>query len=304
MLKVYVFIILGFLLYFNKLFSQTIDYKGQIVDKVSNEILPFSTVEVFSLRKGVIANDHGEFTLSVPTSNINDTVEFSFLGYKRKKIVLNSLSDTKINIIKLEKETYVLKEVVVNPNDYITKKLGIVVKKNKGKWHLGNPGDQHAILIKNPFDKSGRLKNVNFYITKKGFPSAPFRVRIYSYDSINNKPGKDLLNTNLIVSFNKKTKGWFTVDVSKYNIEFPKEGLFVAMEWIFTDDNYYYFTSMKINSDNYEDVRCYGQTIGLNLTTKITEIVYWRRYLGGEWYRMKHSNAMINADIEFNNDLK
>ncbi|WP_456422928.1 carboxypeptidase-like regulatory domain-containing protein [Lutibacter sp.] len=299
MSKIYFFVILSFLLHINNLFSQTIDYKGQILDKESDVVLPFSTVEVFSLKKGVIANDSGKFSISIPANSINDTVEFSFLGYKRKKIVLNSLLDTEINIIKLEKETYVLKEVIINPKDFIQKKLGVVVKKSRRGWHLGNPGDQHAILIKNPFNKRGRLKNINFYITKNGFPTTPFRVRIYSYDRINNKPGKDLLNTNLIVSFNKKRKAWFTVDMEKYNIVFPKEGFFVAMEWIFTSDNYYYFTNMKMNSGNYEDVKCYGQTIGL--TTKQKEVIYWRKYLGGKWYHMKYGNAMINADIEFSN---
>ncbi len=303
MLKRIVFIFLSFILpcSFNYLLCQTVDYRGKITDKMTGKVLPFSSIEVFALEKGVLANDNGEFILSMPANSRKDTIECSFLGYKRKKLVLNDLSDTSINIIPLEKESYVLNEVSVRPKYMITKKLGVVVRKNKGNWHLGNPGDQHAILIKNPFNKKGFLKNVSFYITKNGFSKAPFRVRIYSYDTLNNKPGEDLLNTSLIVSYNK-TKGWFTIDMSQYNIEFPEKGLFVAMEWILTSEDYYYYTTMTLGEAEKQDVRCYGQTIGL--TSKAVEILYWRRYLGTDWYHMKRSNAMINAEIEFNSDLK
>ncbi len=304
MIKRYSLICLGVLLYCNitSVFSQNTEIVGQIIDKENNEVLPYSTVEIFSLRKGSIANDSGCFSLSVPISSLKDTIVFSFLGYNKHKTVLNKLSSIDNNIIRLEKQSYVLEEVIIIPKSISVRKLGIVKKKNKGNWHLGNQGDQHAILIKNPFDKTGSLKNVNFYITEKGFSSAPFRVRIYSYDSLKKEPSGDLLNESLIVSFDKETKGWFTVDVSKYNIEFPKDGLFVAMEWIFTNEDYYYFTSMKTKSGETEDVSCYGQTIGL--TTKQPEKLYWRRYLGTNWYHMPYANAMINAEVVFSGDLK
>lgn len=298
-----ILLVLLVILNFSNLLSQEIKFKGQIVDKENNNALQFATIEIFSLKTGVVTDYNGSFSITIPDiSHLNDTIRISYLGYSQIRTTLNSLSLEDDNIIKLEKKAIVLKEVTINPKDLILKKIGVTIKKNKGNWHLGNPGDQHAIFIKNEFGKPGVLKNVSFYITDKGFPSAPFRIRIYSFDKLKKAPGYDLLNQNMIVNFDRKKNGWFTIDVSKFHIEFPSEGIFVAMEWIYTKQEYYYTTPMKSKSGILEDVKCYGQTIGLS--DKQPEVLYWRRYLGTEWYHMKFGNAMINAEIEFGVDKK
>jgi hypothetical protein len=77
------------------------------------------------------------------------------------------------------------------------------------------------------------MKNTSFY---------PFRVRIYDKDTVNNTIGKDILGKNLIVKRNKGQGHWLEVDVSEYNIELPKNGIFVGLEILPSE----YYLSNKI----------------------------------------------------------
>ncbi len=76
---------------------------------------PLESVHVINLNKvyGTITNANGEFSI---TASVNDTLYFSYLGFKSQKIrVTNDMfkfADTKISLTEL---AYALEEVVVRP---------------------------------------------------------------------------------------------------------------------------------------------------------------------------------------------
>ncbi len=76
---------------------------------------PMESVHIVNLNqvKGTITNEKGEFTL---TAAVNDTLYFSFLGFKSQKVrVTNDMfkfKDTKISLTEL---AYALEEVIVRP---------------------------------------------------------------------------------------------------------------------------------------------------------------------------------------------
>jgi hypothetical protein len=76
---------------------------------------PMESVHVVNLNKvvGTITNENGEFTISAA---VNDTLYFSYLGFKSQKIrVTNDMfrfEDTKISLTEL---AYALEEVIVRP---------------------------------------------------------------------------------------------------------------------------------------------------------------------------------------------
>ena len=88
---------------------------------------PMESVHVVNLNKvaGTITNENGEFTL---VAAVNDTLYFSFLGFKSQKVrVTNDMfrfKDTKISLTEL---AYALEEVIVRPYQ-LTGYLDIDVK--------------------------------------------------------------------------------------------------------------------------------------------------------------------------------
>jgi hypothetical protein len=118
-------------------------------------------------------------------------------------------------------------------------------------------------FIENRKKQIGWIKSVSYYIHPDGHPSTPFRTRIYDRDK-NEKPGEDLLNENIVVS--AKESGWFTIEISDYNIPFPKEGAFVMMEWINSGEEFYFVQEVSINGKNgqlqTEKRKYYGQSLG------------------------------------------
>lgn len=89
------------------------EFQAIVVNAQSNS--PLESVHVVNLNRvvGTITNKKGEFSL---TASVNDTLYFSYLGFKSQKIrVTNDMfrfKDTKIALTEL---AYALEEVVVRP---------------------------------------------------------------------------------------------------------------------------------------------------------------------------------------------
>jgi len=117
-MKTYILSLFLFLNFFG--FSQ--DNKQSTTEKEIKAIIvnaqtdkPLESVHVVNLNKviGTITNEKGEFSI---TAAVNDTIYFTFLGFKPQKVrVTNDMfkfKDTKITLTEL---AYALEEVVVRP---------------------------------------------------------------------------------------------------------------------------------------------------------------------------------------------
>jgi hypothetical protein len=294
--------------------QQNIVLSGQIFDETTGESIPYTTIEIFEKEIGTAANSNGIFSLQLPNDFINQTLSISALGYSKKEIQINNEFDIKNCSIYLEPQIYTLPEFTFRDLSGQTEQLGnIPVDKEFGGIFLGSSiGKQVAVYMKTQTNYPAIIKSVSFHIEKKawGFKRAntPFRIRIYEYDTIINGPGKDLLTEGLIVSGPKKG-GWFTVDVSSYQIPVPANGFFVAMEWIYTDDKYSY-TYVNKYKNNVTETR-YGQTLSMFFGNK--ESISWINPLGKKWIKeeislpligkgLKKVNAAIYCEIEFVNE--
>jgi len=232
-----------------------------------------------------------------------DTIEFSYLGYRTKKIcVADFLVSDKT--IKLKRLPITIEEVKISPKEYKTEIVGIRDKKPNSFQVANIFGANKGKLLINPLKEVGWIKSVSYYLHSNGHPMCPFRVRIYKI-GINNTPGEDLLRENLIVS--AKKSGWFTIDISEYGIPFPKEGAFVMMEWINSGEEFYFETDITATGENGEPRvikrKFYGQVLGT--ISKKGGIGLWGSNLGNEWLpydfnnKGKYPNAMINAEVAF-----
>ncbi len=190
------------------------------------------------------------------------------------------------------------------PKKYKTIELGIFDKKPESKQVTNVYNNRIGNYIANKKQQIGWIKSVSFYIDAEGHPETPFRVRIYDLNKEKNCPGNDILNENLIVS--AKESGWFTIDLTNYNIQIPIEGIFVIMEWINSGDKYFYEKEMPKKNENGETVKVYrkfyGQVIGSVL--RQPEMITWGLTLGNDWipykqYYKGYINAMIRTEIAY-----
>jgi hypothetical protein len=88
-------------------------FKAVVVNAQTD--LPLESVHVINLNKvvGTITNSRGEFSL---TASVNDTLYFSYLGFKSQKIrVTNDMFRYKDTRISLTELAYALEEVIVQP---------------------------------------------------------------------------------------------------------------------------------------------------------------------------------------------
>ena len=305
-MKKYFFITLVFYNFFTTICSaQNIEVKGRIIEIEKSKPLSFATIEIKSLAIGTYTDIGGDFTISVPEKNQNDTVYFYALGYEKKKMIINKLVNSENITIELKQKDFNIKEVKVKLKKIKVIKLGIKQKK-PWRYQVTNIfGAQYGHYIRNKDNLSGFVKSVSFYIAEVGHTDAPFRIRIYKHDKNKNCPGEDILNENLIVQ-NKNGAGWFTIDISDYYIRFPNDGMHVMMEWIYTDDKYYYYKKgIKSSPNDTINVKIarkfYGQTIANVMKQK--EICFWSKGLGNKWRKLDmeykgYINVMINAEIE------
>ena len=91
----------------------TKDLKATIINAQTNR--PMESVHVVNLNRvlGTITNEKGEFSI---TAAVNDTIYFSFIGFKSQKIrVTNDMFKFKNTKIAMTELAYALEEVIVRP---------------------------------------------------------------------------------------------------------------------------------------------------------------------------------------------
>ena len=91
-----------------------VQLSGIVVDADSLQPMPFTTILDKSTRKGTVSDYYGFYSF---VSRPGDTIEFSFVGYKKSFYVLpDTLTKTRYSLIHvMEKDTIQIKPVNVYP---------------------------------------------------------------------------------------------------------------------------------------------------------------------------------------------
>ncbi len=86
---------------------------GVIIDKKTEENLPYASISFKNFPTGTISNEIGDFSIIVPELLHNDTLVINYLGYEQYLIAVNSIN-TSLKI-KLEPKPIELNEIVIQP---------------------------------------------------------------------------------------------------------------------------------------------------------------------------------------------
>lgn len=219
------------------LFSQIIT--GFVKDSISGNPIIYSNI-VFSIKNvGVYSDEKGFFEINL-NKNKKDTLLFSAIGFKTKKLSLFHLKySNKMVDILLSPDVISLDEVVISSSEKNKYKNEYLGEKKEGNVSMSSLiGNQIVSYVKNPFNKSGKIEVLTLYLNRvrKAKSIAKLNIKIYRYDSINDKPSKLISTENIIIKpKNKKYKQ--KIDLSKYHLPFPKEGICIGIEYISLDNS-------------------------------------------------------------------
>ena len=211
---------------------------GKIQNVENNEPIPFVNIGVFEKKVGTVSNDKGYFSLNLnETVNLTDTISFSIVGFKQKKILLSDF-DQNNNTILLEPKVEELDEVVLSDN---RQKIGIIGRNKEGRL---------SSKFFSPFDKSvddnlsrekgmvftlehsSRIQDVNFHVSLNEFKDVKLRLNFYTVE--NSLPDKLLNTEDIIINIKDGYLGWVKFDLEPYNIVLDKslKEVAVTLQWI------------------------------------------------------------------------
>jgi len=211
--------------------------KGKVVDAKTNLGIPFANVYNPSINVGIHTDEEGLFYWSIQKQN--DSVAVSCVGYKTKILSSKNFKKDTTNLIFLEELNIELGEITFKSKKnkkghdielgyYHTKQYG------NSRWRPGGMSklEMYVVHIPNNEGIDGFLKNVQYDIDgyRNHFTERPkARIRVQKVDPITGLPSTDLLTENLMINFTRFSNN-LEIDISKYQIPFSKEGVFVGLE--------------------------------------------------------------------------
>lgn len=193
------------------------------VDESGKPVL-FVTIYDAEKQTGTISDDEGFFQFSEGRSVI-----LSSVGYLKDTLMLPKCD--KVCDIVLREDVRQMEEVVVYSDqkrwDNKFQEGFYDHKRVHYADHVNNPaGYTFLVKIDNKMDIPAKLLKANFDVKNNG--KTTMRVRIFSVDQ-NGEPGRDVLRENVMIEkFNAFTD--ITVNLSKYNIIMPPEGVFIGID--------------------------------------------------------------------------
>lgn len=231
-------------------FAQTL-ISGHIIDKNSKKGIPYASILYIDSdsQKGGYTDSLGlyEFKLS------NSIIQISSIGYKPLSFKISSLANN--FTINLEPVNYILDAVEIKPNKIkLAKTLQMGYFKNKvynvSLLKLGGLSPNNTLNYVAQFIKNNK-KNTTLYVTKllfnlsnhplpilveKGvYPGncepTLLRAHLFMVDESTKLPTKELLIQNTVFQNDCNTDN-LIIDISNQNIIMPKNGLFIALEFI------------------------------------------------------------------------
>jgi len=273
-----------------------IKIKGIVKDIKQATPISFVSIAIVETEKGTTSNNDGFFELKIDTSDLNFTLHFSCLGFDDKKVNISELVTDGINEISLHSISYSIPEVIVTNKPKKKKKLEINKLKKSNINGLLTCNNLPIIYARyfpyeekyENFNKISQL-NIGFrgdQIRRK----SKVRLRLLTFDKQFNKPDKDILHENLVVYVRN---GINKIDISKFNIQFPKDGIFVAVEWLIIEENAFEWVSYnKYHLKKRETL--YGPILGANYSQKS----YTWRYSAGDWKKFNLEVPMFHPKIK------
>lgn len=224
--------------------NQHFVWKGKVYS-TDGAPISFATVEL--LKEGprhfFQSDEKGELSIDWPMVNPQDSVEVRNIAYQSKRFSIKELSE--ISVIQLQEKQYKIKAVEVRPSKEKLMMLGN--KRDFTVWSIYFNKVELAQHTPNP-NLNGYIEKVRVYMDNsydKQWKHLPFRLQLYhGRDAVGETP---LIQGGVIASLNPKRKHWAEIDLSSFQINFPKEGVYIAVAPL----EKHFYDSLGIDAERY-----------------------------------------------------
>lgn len=193
------------------------------------EPLPFATLGILNKNIGTVTDDKGVFELKLPESSREDTLVVSYLGFKPRSFIPSTIRQKKNWQVNLEKDTLLLRPVVVLDKRARKRRLGGKKEKSTYVWvSAQGKGAEVATLMQPKFPLF--LNKLGVQIFNKNAGSFRLLVNLYEQNASTLQPGKSLLHRQILIESDQES-GWLEVSIEAENI-IVDEPFYVAFKWV------------------------------------------------------------------------
>ena len=235
--------------------AQKINFSGKLADKETKEPVVYANISFLENNKGISTSENGTFSMNLLEKYLNTKIHISCLNYKDSIVFAKDLYNKTFFLKPLN---IVLDEITLAKSIEKNVVLGEVKNTVQGVHTSG------MRMLAKYFPNDKRTKcckflekiEIHFSDRKKQRKKAKFRIRLFNKDKKTGLPKDDILNVNLQIEIKEGQKVAF-IDISSYNLEMPKTGLFIAFEKLFIPFNEY-----GKNESDTENEFFYGPIIG------------------------------------------
>lgn len=251
---------------------------GVVKDSISGKPIPFVNIWVENENSGATSEEDGTYVIN--TSTKSKKLLFSALGFEKKSVPILQAAEVKLIPI-----AYQLDEVIISKS-IGTKQIEIGKTNNTicQAFDNGPRIDVKYFPYNQSYKKTKYIKQVAIY-TDSRIDNATLRIRFYKVDS-NGFPGEELLTKNMIFSVNKGTITHF-FDVTDYNLQMPKTGLFVGFEKLVIEKN----KKEKTITDAITNTTFIQKTYYPFILYNRVEREFLYTFSGGKWNKQMNTNS-------------
>jgi len=129
--------------------------KGRIINQKNRKALAYASVGLRGKSIGTISNIDGEFLLNIQAEHFNDTITFSFIGFKNTEIPINQIASDEITV-ELREDHISLQEVVIRNTDPLA-----LIKSAINNFNQNYPNNPSLLTA---FYRESVSKNRNYMI--------------------------------------------------------------------------------------------------------------------------------------------
>jgi hypothetical protein len=207
--------------------------KGRIINLETKEPIPYCSIVYLKKDKGVFSDSLGNFVLK--KEPLLDSIQITSLGYEKKLLSIQILEENNL-VISLKPIYFKLNEVAITPDENkikkIKKKLGPIATKRTSSKGIGPGvlGRTTAIYVANQTQNiPKKITEVHYDLRNR--KNSIVRVQLYHKNELTNLPDKELILEDLIIKL-KPGQNRLNVNIEKYNLMMPNNGLFVSLQWL------------------------------------------------------------------------
>lgn len=254
--------------------------KGVVQNSETQLPIPYTNIWIVGENIGTTSDENGQFILEHIDSQ--KTIVFSGIGYQTLEIMLSKGNHT----VTLSPQNIVLPEALVTAEKAVkTTKLG-GYKKSKINFYFGSNAQPVIRARYFPFDiahENTLIKEVSIH-TRSEVKDARFHVRLYAADE-QGQPGA-FLHDKVIKGIAKKGNQATSINLSTLDLTFPKEGVFVAIEWLIIEQNQYWTKGKDVETGQKTKEIAYAPLFGI-VTSEQNENSWI--FENGQWQKVERN---------------